>query len=452
MDVGRNERGLGDWIRRLLTVPVARYPLATEPAPLRALPEPEALTFFLGRSNPHGPLLAPTVHAGDAVEAGQRLGRRGDALVLPSPVSGTVARVRQAPDVRGGKPGLAVTVTPSSNGARDASATRPLDPRKAPVEELRQRVEETGLALGVPEGADGLVVLGADAEPGLSAVLRLLLDDPVAAVRATALAARLVGADRAVLAVLEPHAGTARAAADGAEVEILPLPPEYPATLPAVVSRRATRGRALVVSLADALAVLTAVETGLPPADRVITVLDADGAPVANFRVPIGTSLGHVLEAAGLQARPGDKVVTGGALRGLAQYSLDAAVDGSVDGLFVVRAGTTPSWSEEPCVNCGSCLDVCPERLPAHLLARFAEFGLFDRAAEGGLDDCIECGLCATVCPARRPMLQRIRLAKREVAAQAVAEAEALAAAAAGQSPRREPDPIPVPVAGGRKG
>jgi Na+-translocating ferredoxin:NAD+ oxidoreductase RnfC subunit len=95
---------------------------------------------------------------------------------------------------------------------------------------------------------------------------------------------------------------------------------------------------------------------------------------------------------------------------------------------------------------------VCPEELQAHHLARFAEFHLFDRTVEYGLDDCIECGLCATVCPARRPLLQRIRLAKSAVRAAAAAEAEALAVAVDGRgAPAREPDPIAVPVATAKK-
>jgi electron transport complex protein RnfC len=158
----------------------------------------------------------------------------------------------------------------------------------------------------------------------------------------------------------------------------------------------------------------------------------------------MGTRLGDVFAAAGVEPEPGDKIVTGGLFRGLAQYSLDAAVDATVDALMLIKKGTFRDWSDEPCVNCGWCLDVCPEKLPAHQLTRFAEFSLFDRTPDYGLDDCIECGLCATVCPARRPILQHIRLAKREIAATAAIVADDTA----GPTPApREPDPIAVPVA-----
>jgi len=427
-----------------------RPALTQDPAPLRDVPAPGTLSIFLGRSDVRGPLISPKVRAGDEVRRGQPLATVGSREVAPSPVAGRVAAVRKSPDVRGGKAGFAVAVEPGANG--DAAPER-RDARTMTLEDARERLRAAGTADLLPQGASTLVVLAADPEPGLSAALRQLVDDPAAVVRASLLAGRLADADRVVLAVLAGHESAVRAEAGGAELTLLPLPAEYPATLPAAVARRAAPAGPppAVVPLADALAALEAVETGCPPSSRVLTVLGPDGEAVGNFRVPLGTTVAHVLAAAGLRASPGDAVVTGGAFRGLAQYSLDAAVDGGVDALLVLRGEGLPAWTEEPCVNCGDCLDVCPERLPAHLLARFAEFGRFARAAEHGLDDCIECGLCAAVCPARRPMLQRIRLAKREVAAAAAAEAAALAAAVDGRAPVREPDPIAVPVAAGPK-
>jgi len=429
--------------------PEARFPLAVQPAPLRELPAPETLTFFLGRSDLRGPFVSPAALAGAEVSPGQPLGTRGDTPFAPSPVAGKVSTVKQVPDVRGGKPGLAVIVAPDGP---PAAPFAPLDPATASPDALRARLLETGLAPDLPPATDTVIVLAADPEPGLSSALHLLREDASAAVRAAALVARITGATRTCLAVPQRHESSVRADAGAAHVELVPLGSDYPATLPEVVSRLIARPgpRPPVVPLATALAVLGAVERGEVPSSRVVTVIGPDGAPVGNFRVPLGTRLGDVFVAAGVPPVPGDKVIVGGLLRGLSQYSLDTAVDLGVDGLALVKAGTFPVWTDEPCINCGSCVDVCPESLPAHQLVRYSEFSLFDRTPGFGLHECIECGLCATVCPARRPMLQRIRLAKREVAAMAAAEAEALAAAAVAP-PVREPDPIPVPVATARK-
>jgi electron transport complex protein RnfC len=72
-------------------------------------------------------------------------------------------------------------------------------------------------------------------------------------------------------------------------------------------------------------------------------------------------------------------------------------------------------WSDEPCVSAGACVTVCPVNLQPHMLARYAEFGFYDRTEEWGIFNCIECGLCAAACVGRRPLLQWIRLAKAEV-------------------------------------
>jgi electron transport complex protein RnfC len=433
--------GFSDLFRRLLVVPAARYPLSVEPAPLTEIPPPETLTLLLGHSNARGSRLSPSVIADHEVAVGQTLGTRGNVPVVPSPRAGRVQAVRQAPDVRGGKPGLAVLLEPSAYG--DAPLP-PLDAGSAAADAVRDRLRETGIRIDLRDPTDPLVVLAADPEPGITAALRVFVDDPSAAVRATALLARAAGSKRAVLAVLEPRAAAVRGAAADAGIEVLPLAAEYPATLPeAVVRHVASNGaQPIVIPLAQALAALEAVEQGRVPASRVITILGPDGASLGNFRVPLGARLGDVLAAAGLEPGPGDRVVTGGPFRGLAQYSLDAAVDNAVDALLLIRKGTFRDWSDEPCVSCGACLDVCPEQLAAHHLSRYTEFGLFDQVAEHGLSDCIECGLCATVCPARRPMLQHIRLAKSEVAA-----AAARLAAAEVEPAAPEPEPIPVPVA-----
>jgi electron transport complex protein RnfC len=348
---------------------------------------------------------------------GQLLGQPNGSV--RSPVAGKVTAVDLGPDVRGGKPSLGVSIAPSG-----AAATRlpALDPARASVSEIIER----WVAVGVTDG-DGVslaarlegqsvarvAVLAVDREPALCGTAALRRERWADAAVAARLLARVAGAD-AVLVVGEPMMAALAGQAlkqPGAEVDLVPIPLVYPDSLPALVAARL--GGAAVVPLEAALAALDAL-AGEVPATKVVTVI-AGRRPIANYRAPLGTAIRELLVAAKLTPRPGDKVVAGGPLRGFAQYTLDVPIDATVDGLVVIPAADVVKWSDEPCINCGACIDVCPRHLQVQLIGRYAEFGLFERTTDLAIEACIDCGLCATVCTGRRPLLQLIRLAKREL-------------------------------------
>ena len=114
-------------------------------------------------------------------------------------------------------------------------------------------------------------------------------------------------------------------------------------------------------------------------------------------------------------------------MRGVAQFSLDGAVDAGVDALMLIPQEKVVPWSDEPCINCGSCLEICPVALQVHLICRYSEFALFERTEEFEIKQCIECGLCAAACIARRPLLQFIRLAKHQLRKESEVEPPAAA-------------------------
>ncbi len=423
--------GVGGLLRRLLAVPSAEYPLVSEPLPIQTMSPAPELAFFLGRSadgvtTPGATPASSSVAIGDEVTPGHELGSAGDRGLRPSPVAGKVVAVRSTPDVRGGKPGLAVVVAVTANGP----AFPALDPASASDTALRNRIREAGILTGalapapladaLTDAADStLIVVAVDREPSLSATLAGWADRPAAAARAARMLARAAGARRAVLAVPAAHAPAAADTCGPENVEVLAIPPEYPESLQPLVALRAGAPSALVVPLHAALNALDAVATGTIPSQKIVTIVGRDGEPLGNFRIALGTPLAHIFSELGLVPEDNDKIVAGGMMRGFAQYSLDSALDPTVDGLLLVPDRAHAAWSDEPCISCGSCIDVCPVNLQVHKIGRYAEFGLFDRTPEFGVEHCIECGLCATVCVARRPLLQLIRLAKRELAAEA---------------------------------
>ncbi|MBT3581666.1 hypothetical protein HN511_05185, partial [bacterium] len=54
----------------------------------------------------------------------------------------------------------------------------------------------------------------------------------------------------------------------------------------------------------------------------------------------------------------------------------------------------------------------CPVNLLPLKIAKFIENNRLDLALKAGLKDCIECGSCVFVCPSRRPILQLIKYGK----------------------------------------
>jgi electron transport complex protein RnfC len=262
------------------------------------------------------------------------------------------------------------------------------------------------------ERVETLVVLAQDREPEVSASLRLFQDRRGDVAPAARLLARIAGAKKVLLALPEPLVEEGI----GLDVEILSLPAGYPESLEPLVALRAGGGAQVrVVSLECALAALEAVRDGKVQDRKALTVIGPEGKALCNYRVHLGTRLSDLLEHADLQPEERDKVVMGGAMRGFSQYALDAAVDAGVDAVMLTRSSSMVDWSDEPCINCGGCVYVCPVNLQVQLIGRYAEFGIFDRTEELGVFHCIECGLCASVCTARRPLVQFIRLAKDEL-------------------------------------
>ena len=72
-------------------------------------------------------------------------------------------------------------------------------------------------------------------------------------------------------------------------------------------------------------------------------------------------------------------------------------------------------YEETACINCGRCVEACPEQL---VPSRLADASVHHREEwfeqHNGLE-CCECGCCSYVCPARRPLTQYIKSMRKIV-------------------------------------
>jgi len=386
------------------------------------LPTPSLLSFSM--SSRGFPCL-PAVKAGDEVSPGQFLARDGDREVLACPVKGKVVSVVSAPQIRGGQEVEAVLIEPAADTSPKVFSE--LDPKKASPEELIERIERAGILtdaasprplselIGPGSGTKTVIVSAADRDALQCQSVQAFRDRSEDACRAASMLARMAGAD-VRLAIAGPLAADAKKICDRFQITVLSLPGYYPEGLEPLVALRAGGGESVkVVNVETALAALDAVEKGQVQDRKIVTFIGPAGQVRTNYRVTLGTRLKDLFAAAGLNPRDEDKVIMGGPLKGYAQYSLDAAVDQGVDAVTMIAREEQVKWSDEPCINDGACVAVCPVKLQPQLIGRYAEFGLFDRTEDLGVENCIECGLCAAVCTGRRPLLQWIRLAKHEV-------------------------------------
>jgi len=413
-------------LERLIGRRQARYPLSVEPLPITELAMPLRLSFSLAEDEQNS--FSLMVAEGNDIQPGLPLAANKAGGFLLGLVKGRVAAITTAPGIRGALEERVILVEPVAD--TNPIAFAPLDPDSDPVPDLLNRIRQASVftdslrpvplcdLLVAEEGAgiDTMVVLAADREPEVRASLQLFRERPEDAFDALRLLARISGASEGKLAVPETAAAEASRLADGQDAAIMSLPAEYPHTLEPLVARRtADSARTRVIAVETALAALDAVRHGRVQDKKVLTVIGPDGKARGNFRVQIGTRLKDLLPQCGLGLNERDKVVAGGPMRGFAQFSLDTAVDAGVDAIMVIPADAVRNWTDDPCVNCGECLEVCPTNLQAHMLGRYAEFGFFDRAEDLEIAHCIECGLCGLVCTAGRPLLQYHRLAKKEI-------------------------------------
>ncbi len=414
-------------------LPKAR--LNKNPLPITDAELPSLLSFSLVGLN--GSNYEAQVEQGEQVMPGRFLAKNGKRPAVMSPVKGKVVSVASAPDTRCSRSAQSILIEPDPKSA--PAVFEPLDDSSEGSAKLWARIEEAGILTDSPyprvlgeligpksEGVvETLVILAADREPQVCSALSLLMERSEDAAACAAMLGKMTSAVNVVMAVAKPVAEQVAGFCARAKVEVMPLPAHYPESLDELVAQRAGGGEGVkVVALETGLAALDAIREGKVQDRKVVTVIGPEGQAQANLRVVIGTRVNDLLDQLKINLEDGDKVVLGGPMRGFPQYSLEGSIDAGIDAVMVIPEKYQIKWSDEPCINCGTCVSSCPVNLQVQFLGRYAEFSLFEQTEEYSIESCIECGLCASVCPARRPLLQWIRLAKEQLAEQ---QAQAMA-------------------------
>ncbi len=390
----------------------------------------------------------PIVSPGDSVKKGQKIGEARGFVSAPvhAPTSGKVLKIGDFPHPLG-RPLPAVEIESDGLDAWADDIRGREDFLSLSPDDLRAIIREKGLVgmggaafpthvkLSPPEGksVDTLIINGAECEPYLTADFRLMVEEPEKVIGGMAIMIAILGVERVFVAIEanKPEALEAmmKALREERRVEVVALEVKYPQgaekqLIKTLVNREVPSSGGLpmdvgvlVQNVGTSAAIDQAVRLGIPLIERVVTVTGEGIREPKNLRVRIGTPITDLLEACGgFAERPG-KLILGGPMMGLNQYTTDVPVIKGTSGVLVLPDVQVNVEEPRNCIRCGTCVSVCPMNLLPNVLGVLATQGLFDEAEKNYLLECIECGSCAYACPARIPLVHLIRYAKGEVLA-----------------------------------
>jgi len=163
-----------------------------------------------------------------------------------------------------------------------------------------------------------------------------------------------------------------------------------------------------VLSVECLLAMVDALDGKGPFISKYMTVAGNRLPKAVTVKIPIGMSIRTVLESQGLADQAYARLLVGGPMKGIAQYSDETPLTKSSHGLYLMSRDALPEEVNLTCINCGRCTRTCPINLQVHLISRYVEHNLLNDAIQFHPEACNECGLCAYVCPAHRPLVQLI--------------------------------------------
>lgn len=388
----------------------------------------------------------PSVVIGQEVKKGEKIGESGGFVSAPvhASISGKVTAIGNFPHILGMD---VPSVVIESDGKDEwvAGLKESTDYLLLSPEELKKMVSDAGIVgmggatfpthvkLSPPKEKpiDVLILNGAECEPYLTSDHRLMLDKPKEIVEGLKILMRILNVTRGYIGIEsnKPDAieSLKKAAAGSPEIEVWPVQVKYPQgaekmLIKAIAHRTVPAGGlpmdvgVVVQNVGTAAAIYDAVRYGRPLIERYVTVTGRGVKEPKNFTARIGTPFAQLVEEAGGLTDDAAKVISGGPMMGMSQYTLDVPVIKGTSGILVLPKTEVSALSYGPCIRCARCIDACPMQLQPSLIGLFIEKGHYEDAKEYHVMDCFECGSCTFVCPANRPIVQWVKRAKRELA------------------------------------
>ena len=420
--------------------PPERKELAKD-KPIERFPAPPEVVLYL--SQHIGAPAHAVVEKGDVVKKGEAVGEASGFVSVPvhASVSGTVKAVEPRPHPLGQKV-QAVIIENDGNDEWAEGVNEERDFAGMSAEEIRGEIQNAGIVglggatfpthvkLSPMDGKpiNDVVINCAECEPYLTCDYRQMLEQTDEIVAALRVLMKAVGAPKGWIAVEsnKPDAfeKLKAAAADDGDITVEMLEVKYPQgaehqITAALLGREIPSGGlpldigAICQNTGTAVAVYEALRFKKPLIERVLTVTGEGVERPANYLVPVGTPVRAILDKAGLKDNA-NKLVLGGPMMGLAQYTADVAVTKGTSGILALIDAEAYEWTA--CIRCGRCVEVCSWHLVPSYLSIICEAQDVDAIKASDIMDCKECGSCTYVCPSRRPIVHLVKYGKAELA------------------------------------
>lgn len=401
----------------------------------------------------------PEVGAGDKVKKGQRIARDPNGI-LPDVRASIAGRVSSLRPWLGafGREFLSVVIEGEDGDGEGERLfeenRRPSDPHdllrlisEAGIREpdyfpwpLSVRIAQPALTPGmlfpfVPDlrrPIDYLILNGLDRQPGVWLRSSALETMEESILEALPILKSVSDARRTVLAVSK-HQRLTESMERGLRmegVEVIRCRNGYPGGLEPVLVQQATGNeiprpggdaRAVGAAMVDVITAAKAADAvirGLPALETIVQI-SAPSQWINGFiRVREGMLLRDALDLMSPAPKDPARVLTRGPFLGHAMYDLQVPLIQQTEAVIFQGEQDFQPFEDEPCINCGRCVQSCPMRLFPNELSRACEYGRFEEAEAKDLFRCIECGICSYVCPVRRPMVHLLRFGKNELSAE----------------------------------
>ncbi|HLR35088.1 MAG TPA: electron transport complex subunit RsxC [Tissierellales bacterium] len=389
----------------------------------------------------------PVVKVGDKVKVGQVIGQAEAFVSAPvhASISGTVKEIGSHVSPTG------MTV---NSITIEADGKNEVDPSLKPHDSLNELTKDEILSIIKDAGITGMggasfptyvklsppkdkkidtiIINGSECEPYLTSDYRLMVENPEAIVFGLKVIMKAVGVGKGFIGIEDnkPEAikKLREVCKNEKDIKVVSLKAKYPQgdekrVINAITNREVPSGGlpmdvgAIVSNAGTANAIGEAVRKGKPLYERIVTVTGKGIKEPKNLIVKIGTSFRDIIEECGGYAKAPGKIIMGGPMMGISQYTDEVPVIKGTSGILVLTQEDANPEPEQPCIKCGKCLEVCPVNLQPLYINKFTLKGRFDKAEEYHALDCIECGACSYICPSKRTLVESIRLAKGEIIA-----------------------------------